>query len=634
MYNADGEFVRRVNEEKSDEELAEILSAYPAKKYPWWRVVLVVLTVVAVVVMVGAIVDYWGTRAKLVETMMNPMSMFFDEDTFENEAELKFKTEPTHKGYFMQYVLTNLDSDELGIEEMLKLADEVDPENALYLYLAAGKDDREIVKKQYASSSGLSDEERFKRTTEYEVLDNERYKKALNYIVEAGKYGKIVDHSLEVRLEKLSEARENHPQDYLGRFASFRTMHEVRFYSMNMLNVTTILDAKFYELSKDGTEEEVLFWKGEYLKLLDKMLENDGVLIDLLVMKAALKSVLANMQAAADRVGMDGEVEKITEFSDMLYREREAQKNVRKLRRDEWKNRTEFSEESYLNELSYAPMLSHLPSNVQLEVNIDPAPGRLVEHALLGRILVTLSFVLIGVFCLGMWIYYGNKSKEMRVMSNQVLGSLSWLDGVLVVLGGVVFPVVGYVLINEQTGLGVREWSVGSVAGLLVLLQFCGMLLTVFSLSSVLLRWRLSKSLPEIVKSCAWYRWFIPCTAFVAMILVGFSDSKEEMLPWVVSLMLLSISLLAWVGVSIGQCFFKSEKLVKLTLCRGLLSLYAAALILMVGLSFYYHAQEFKYVAEDESFSMKEEHLGVSVLEYRVVEKMRESLRERLEIIR
>ncbi len=69
--------------------------------------------------------------------------------------------------------------------------------------------------------------------------------------------------------------------------------------------------------------------------------------------------------------------------------------------------------------------------------------------------------------------------------------------------------------------------------------------------------------------------------------------------------------------------FIQADKLARVAICRGLLSLYAVTLIIMVALSLYYHAQEFKYVAEDEGFAFKEEHLGLSLLEFRVAQEMR-----------
>jgi hypothetical protein len=149
-----------------------------------------------------------------------------------------------------------------------------------------------------------------------------------------------------------------------------------------------------------------------------------------------------------------------------------------------------------------------------------------------------------------MWIFYWNKSKDIRLMSLQVLSSIKLLDAILVVFCGVVFPVIVYVIINEKTALGVREWSVSSAIFLLAPLQFCGMLLTTFTLTSVLLRRALAKSLPDIVKPTRLYHWCLPVLSFLAMLLVGISDSRSEILSWTISLILVSIVALAWMGIS------------------------------------------------------------------------------------
>lgn len=638
MYNADGEFVREIKEEKTVDEMGELLSGYRAKRYSWWRLILCVLTVAAVVLMVKTLVDFGEKRAKAMLSLIDPMEVMLEGDYVENEAEMKFESEPTNQGYFMHYVLEEWANDEITAEELLKMASEVDPENALYHYLAAGKDSREVVEKQKSdmkSPNSLGEKgERYNRVTEYEVLDREGYDRAMEHLIEAGKRGGIIDHTLELRVQRLAKVRKEHPQDFIGRNVAIAEAFGVTYYSIKLLYVSDLFSAKFYELSKNGTEAEVRFWKNEHQKLLDTLLESDGSLVDMLVAKAIMKASLPNMRAAASRLGMDEEVEKMTNLLDVLFIERGEVRKRRSVVRNEERGMTYYSKLGLINELSDGPVLSHLPSDAGIDVELDPTPGRLVEHALVGRILVTLSFVLIGFMCIGMWTFYGNKSKEIRVMSNQVLNSLSLREGAFIVLGGVIFPILTYVVVNERTVLGVREWCISSAAGLLLLIQFFGMLITVFSLSSVLLRWRLSKRLPEISKSVRGYQWLIPCAAFIAMLLVGLSDSKEEMLAWAFSFVLVLGATLAWVGVSLGQCFFNVDQLMKLSVCRGLLSLYAVALVFMVGMSFYYYEQEFQYVAEDESFSLKEEHLGLSVLEYRVAQKLRENLRRQLNLVR
>ena len=147
------------------------------------------------------------------------------------------------------------------------------------------------------------------------------------------------------------------------------------------------------------------------------------------------------------------------------------------------------------------------------------------------------------------------------------------------------------------------------------------------------LRRRLSSSLPEIVTPVRWCHWCLPCASLVAMMLVGFCDSRSETIFLILSLLILPISTLAWIGLSIGF-FIKSDKLVRLSIYRGLLSLYSVTIIIMMVLMNYYHSQEFEYVAQDVHLALKEEHLGLSKVEFLVSQEMRKEGLKNLELIK
>jgi hypothetical protein len=69
-------------------------------------------------------------------------------------------------------------------------------------------------------------------------------------------------------------------------------------------------------------------------------------------------------------------------------------------------------------------------------------------------------------------------------------------------------------------------------------------------------------------------------------------------------------------------------------MCRGLLSLYAVVLIMMFPLGYYYHTQEFEFVKQDEGFAFKEEHLGLSLLEFRVAQEVRKGAIKNMELMK
>lgn len=197
-------------------------------------------------------------------------------------------------------------------------------------------------------------------------------------------------------------------------------------------------------------------------------------------------------------------------------------------------------------------------------------------------------------------------------------------------------PVLLYLIVNGwmALGLSVREWSVLSANSGLVLIQFLGMLMAVLTLSVALLRWRLSVRLPFLFSGASILGWVFPCLSISAMILVGLSDTKSAELPWILAGSFVSLAFLGWLVLGgIGACR-KKGKLVNVTMCRGMLSVYGCLIIVFSGLYVYYEAKERYWISESEEMTFKAEYLGLMTVEFNVCVQVRKEIEERLDIIR
>ncbi len=655
MYNADGEIPREMVEEKTDDELADLLSAYRGKWFSWWRVGLSVLTLAAVVLILQSYVkegeqlkQYLGFES--MEDYSDEGMAFALEIANQRKREKlsRRKSDPSSKVYFMDYVVTSFANggEYPKMEEILAEAERVDPENSYYYYLAAtihtaSLDGTTCVKKVSPDLYGSSYKTDMGQVEEWEVLDREQYEMALNYIKEAGKRQGIIDRTLGVQSEKLEKFRKmkaGKEMDWLGQNLAAYELVMDDHYSIRMVGMSRIFDTKFYELSENGSAVEVSFWMTEYKRLIDTLLHERGSIIDFMVAKALLKSPLANMRAAAERVGMDDEVVKITACIDQLNQDEvvlEAQREERggyELDGESLENET-YSRDSYNMHFSGPITLRHA---VEQDKVVLPSTkeGRLSDHAFAGRLLIALIFLGLLFVVIGMWVFFFAKRKEMRTLSMQSLNALTMLDGLIVLVGGIILPVFVYVMINEHTALGVREWSVLALSSALVVIQFSGMLVTVLTLSMALLHWRLSVRLPGIISRVRMLGWVLPVLSFSAMSLVGLTDTKGETLPWNIAGAFISLSILGWVLIVGVSAFRKKDALSRIAMCRGMLSVYACLLVVFAGLYHYYHLQEKRWISESEEITFKPEHLGVMTIEYRTAQQMRKEIKERLELIR
>ncbi len=474
------------------------------------------------------------------------------------------------------------------------------------------------------------------------MIDKRRYDEVLNYIIEASKRKGMIIHPRVYgldRLEGFQKMKQDKKMDWQKQIVSLiDSFKEYQACSRHLFDLQMIFQTKFYELSKNGTEQEVRFWVGEYQKLMNTILDEQGSLIDSMYVQGMLSWNLANMRAAAEHAGMDVEVKKFTNCIAKLILDNKKRESKREQRKLHEKDYQALAMESYPREsFSMLYLVEHLTNYVldaDKVVMPDMKSGRNSDHAFASRFLVIASFVIVVLMVIGMWIFFFAKSKEMRKMSMQSLNALNVTDGLIVLLGGVILPLILYVYVNEFTVLGVREWSVTTLSYGLVLIQFTGMLITVLTLSVALLEWRLSKRLPVLIPRARMISWVFPCLSLSAMILIGMSDANGETLPLNLAGALISIAFLGWVVKSVVSSFSKNDRLANLTMCRGMLSVYAAVLVLFTALYQYYHAQEKYWVSMSEEITFKSDYMGYSTVEFRIAQQLRKEMLDRLDIIR
>jgi hypothetical protein len=647
MLHNDDEIAREMAEEKTDEELAVALDAHRGNPFSWWRIGLGVLTLAAVVVFVLE-VSRIGKQLTEFQDMTSAAyaGMFGDDEgrIIQGNTKKRWESESSDKAKFMEHVVTTLasNSSERFIDEMLADARRVDPENSYYFYIAAAKN--VSTYREGACLKKIANKSTFDREIgdiqEWEVINEEKFKQALSLVKEAGSLQGISYYRVESELIQLAKFREMKVKgklDSLDQYLAVMRVMMKKNYSMKMLDLGNLFDAKFYQLSKNGTAAEVKFWINEHRKLINFLVDRDLVLVDKLIAFALMRGPLPNMRAAAIHAGMETQAEKITMLLDEFKREKEQKDAERLLGRSSGGGSPDMtlasrSRDSSLMYTSGRGILKHLNGE---EMKLPPMrEGRFADHAFAGRLFSLVSFLILSLGMIVMWIFLFAQRKKMRSSSLQGLCTLRLTDGMLVIGIGVVSPVVFYVIINEFTPLSVREWSLFTGAFSMVIIQYAGMLLSVLSLSAALLHWRLSVRLPDLVTKVRVLSWVLPGLAVTAVITVGLSDAESETVILSLAGMFCSLALLGWLTLVCVSAFMKRDAFTKVIMCRGMLLVYASVLIILAALSIMYHQQEKCWVSESEEITFKAEHLGLMKVEYDVAQKMRAQLIERLESIR
>lgn len=647
MYNADGEIPHEMVEEKTDDELAEALLAHRGNPFSWWCLGLGVLALAAVVVFVSELSRIGKQLTKFQDMTNTAYAEMFEDDeggVTEGNIEKRWKSDSSDKAKFMEHVVTTMasNSSERFTDEMLADARRVDPENSYYFYVAAANNvstyrDGACLKK--ISNESTFDRE-FGDIQEWEVINEEKFKQALSLIREAGSLQGISYYRAEAELVQLAKFREMKVEgklDSLDQYLATMKIMMKKNYSMKILDLGNLFDAKFYQLSKNGTATEVKFWINEHRKFINFLLDKDVALVDHLIAFALMKGPLPNMRAAAIQAGMEIQAEKITVLLDEFKREKEQKDAQRLLGRTSGGESPDItyasrSRDSSLMFISGRAIMKHLNGKEMMLPKMRE--GRFADHAFAGRLFSLITFLSLVSAMIAMWIFFLAKSKKMRSSSMQALSVLTRIDVVMVIGLGVILPIVFYVIINEFTPLSVREWSLFTGAFSMVVIQYVGMLLSVLTLSAAMLQRRLSVRLPELVTRVRMLSWVLPGMAFMAVLLVGLSDTKSELLPLALAGMFLSLAMIGWLTLVCVSAFIRRDVFTKVIMCRGMISVYTSVLIILAALSIMYHQQEKRWVSESEEITFKAEHLGLMKVEYDVAQKMRRQLIERLESIR
>ncbi|MGJ8655865.1 MAG: hypothetical protein ACSHX6_05380 [Akkermansiaceae bacterium] len=526
------------------------------------------------------------------------------------------------KGYAADYVISYESMHGVFPADLLEIGKEADPDNPWYLYLKVAELDSEAV--EVVKPSGVKNN-KFRMVRKYTVLDEGMYEEALGLLEEADGMGRLVQHRYKLLERRLGVYKSKMEPNFRNKAFWITEAISHSYGGMHYLRVVEMFGAKFYELSLNGDRGEVEKWLGIYERFVGAILEDENNLIEMLIVKAALTGNLSLMKAAAERVGLDNEADRVEACLGLL----EGNEVLLKAKRD-------------ANEPPDAGICGvfgryMFDSKVSLEGRQlgadDFAWERNGDHSLLTKWLALVMSVILMVMLFFGASYLLYRGKLGRVMGSRLIGVLSWKEWVGVVCFGVLFPILFYYVINQFSSLGVRRWGIFAGGGYSVLVQFVSMVLLVLWMSYVCLRWRLSVRLPGVVRGNGVWEWLAVAGALGSLLLVGWSGYE---MGWVicVCLGLLMYSFGYFLVRGMRGLIDQRGVMAVAVMNHGMISLMALFSILMMLMVPFYYADEQRCVREDELFTFDPEKYFEDEHSWEVRENMRKELKGYLEMIR
>ena len=263
----------------------------------------------------------------------------------------------------------------------------------------------------------------------------------------------------------------------------------------------------------------------------------------------------------------------------------------------------------------------------------DFAPGRYADYALFERVASLTAWVLLGIAAGMAALHRHRQSKLVRRLSTRMVDLLRASDWIYIIAGGIVAPILWYLVLTRFTPLSPREWSIRMTAFLQPSLQFGALLTMILVLTPVVAAWRLGKrgALLGLVTRHRWTGSLAAICATLAVPLYGAMMIARGNLLMTTGNILLGIALL-WLFT--GFCFNlfgrHPQTLRRATLARIVLPAWIVGMLIF-ALSIPFHYAEERYsIQQDTLLAIPPGTSGPNRYEWEVTQVLRKELLEKL----
>lgn len=380
--------------------------------------------------------------------------------------------------------------------------------------------------------------------------------------------------------------------------------------------------------------EELLADSEDFLKKQTGS-EVDSIIGELITTRSAY-ALVSNLAPAADRLG-------VTEQSAWLKDALERFQRMKAL--------TESRKGSSSEDLLYkkggglSPYL--LSASIARRVEYPPVlseqdlqPGRLIDHEIAARFCAHLIWSGLVICLIAVWAYRFRTPPLVRHLAGRVGWLLRSSDWVWILIIGAGLPFLYVQAITRLTPLGGRElnWGnsfiaipeVGSTP--LAFVQWSGFLLLVILLSTLAIRWRLSKRVMTLDfhqgRNWLLLLGILCATAFVPV--VGGSvviDSWDAGIY--VAIGFFAVPMLWLLAVISGVLFVNSPKILQhAVVARALIPCLVTAALVAISAAPFYKAAARHWFERDGLIQMDPEHPAMSKFEYECAVQMRKETRQ------
>lgn len=522
-------------------------------------------------------------------------------------------SEPGNPSYFSEYATIHASERGALPPDFLATARRLDPGNGWFLAIAGGVAAKEAIderKKPLVTPGGAK----------LMVLkDQAKLDDAIALFHEAARADRFDSRQAELLAQRIAllPAR----TDTLEQVVPISYVAGMSTLSLRMRRLGDAVALKANQLAKAGDVEGFRQLAADWEKFSTMISSARHTnLVDMLVTLVVVRTPLKSMAEAAMELGLPDDEKRLQELEDRFAAWKAATSG--KVRDDKPLD----LHGSFLAKTALAAIGRQSRDTVPITAD-ELKPGRMADHALVGRLLGLLVWLVLGLMLLGCFLYRFRGSKLMRGLSGRMMILMTPVDWAWIIGAGVIFPLVYHQVIQRLTPLSGQEWSVmasrligpsgqaGSALWLMVLLPL------------LVARWRLSLRAGAIGLASRTRIWTWVCVALgIAALPVfgtGFLSGTVNMVPIEAAGAMLGALKLCVLIIGIRALFGRRNQLLRrVTLSRILIPAYATGMLLMMVLVPAYHAEEKYWIARDDLTGMSPDKPGFTRYEYDVTQQL------------
>lgn len=394
-----------------------------------------------------------------------------------------WENNPSNRAYFAKYFQAVLEDKGQIPQEILELADQVDPENGYYLTVAAGTKLKEAIK-----HDRLTEEEREAiAAISYEIIDEESYLEGISLLRKAGKKTRFQSYSKELLQAQLKALEP--VEDYFSFVATAAFVAGTpSLDTIKIMATSHGLSMEAEQSAASGNEEALLSVFSRWDSLMRNLCNDGHDLIDVLVAKSLIGSSAANLRDAAAARGLNDQAEYYTKIATWNYENRKSREDKRSVQSQAQFYDLLNSKGSIFTELSL-PMVHRMVSTPPEISEEELAPARLSEYSFLLQIVVGIGCTILLLIAGLIAFRITSGSLLNRYVSLRLVDRLppkAWLK--LFSVCGIV-PVSLFLGLLYATPFSFRDWGIRPIGFLQVPLMGAGLLILMLSLAYTISSW-------------------------------------------------------------------------------------------------------------------------------------------------